>query len=91
MLSTVSDDIVNNTEDTVTLLNRYIDDLSIDLSKDRLKDQMRSLYVEDTRLRFRMIHFEKVRWKNFLSTGNQFTEIELDRNETTLIIGENGW
>ena len=46
MLSTVSDDIVNNTEDTVTLLNRYIDDLSIDLSKDRLKDQMRSLYVE---------------------------------------------
>ena len=45
-VSTVSDDIVNNTEDTVTLLNRYIDDLSIDLSKDRLKDQMRSLYVE---------------------------------------------
>ena len=44
--STVSDDIVNNTEDTVTLLNRYIDDLSIDLSKDRLKDQMRSLYEE---------------------------------------------
>ena len=44
--STVSDDIVNNTEDTVTLLNKYIDDLSIDLSKDRLKDQMRSLYVE---------------------------------------------
>ena len=37
-----------------------------------------------------MIHFEKVRSKNFLSTGNQFTEIELDRNETTLIIGENG-
>ena len=37
-----------------------------------------------------MIKFEKVRWKNFLSTGNQFTEIELNRNETTLIIGENG-
>ena len=37
-----------------------------------------------------MIHFEKVRWRNFLSTGNQFTEIELDRNSTTLIIGENG-
>jgi len=31
-----------------------------------------------------------VRWKNFLSTGNQFTEIQLDRNNTTLIIGENG-
>ena len=37
-----------------------------------------------------MIYFEKVRWRNFLSTGNQFTEIELDRNSTTLIIGENG-
>jgi DNA repair exonuclease SbcCD ATPase subunit len=37
-----------------------------------------------------MIHFEKVRWKNFLSTGNTFTEIQLDRNNTTLIIGENG-
>jgi DNA repair exonuclease SbcCD ATPase subunit len=37
-----------------------------------------------------LIIFKKVRWKNFLSTGNQFTEIELDRNPTTLIIGENG-
>jgi DNA repair exonuclease SbcCD ATPase subunit len=34
--------------------------------------------------------FKYVRWKNFLSTGNQFIEIELDRNPTTLIIGENG-
>ena len=37
-----------------------------------------------------MIHFKSVSWKNFLSTGNQFTEIDLNRNETTLIIGENG-
>ena len=37
-----------------------------------------------------MIHFKYVRWKNFLSTGNNFTEIQLDRNSTTLIIGENG-
>ena len=37
-----------------------------------------------------MIHFNNVRWKNFLSTGNNFTEIQLDRNSTTLIIGENG-
>ena len=37
-----------------------------------------------------MIVFKKVRWRNFLSTGNQFTEIQLDRNPTTLIIGENG-
>ena len=31
-----------------------------------------------------------MRWKNFLSTGNQFIEIQLDKNPTTLIIGENG-
>ena len=31
-----------------------------------------------------------MRWKNFLSTGNQLTEIQLDKNPTTLIIGENG-
>jgi len=37
-----------------------------------------------------LINFKYVRWKNFLSTGNQFTEIQLDRNPTTLIIGENG-
>ncbi len=37
-----------------------------------------------------MILFETIRWKNFLSTGNQFTEIKLDKNQTTLIIGNNG-
>jgi DNA repair exonuclease SbcCD ATPase subunit len=37
-----------------------------------------------------MIHFTKVRWKNILSTGNAFTEIQLDKNDSTLIIGENG-
>ena len=37
-----------------------------------------------------MINFKNVRWKNFLSTGNQFIEIQLDKNPTTLIIGENG-
>ena len=31
-----------------------------------------------------------MKWKNFLSTGNTFTEIQLDRQPTTLIIGENG-
>ena len=31
-----------------------------------------------------------MKWKNFLSTGNTFIEIQLDRNPTTLIIGENG-
>jgi DNA repair exonuclease SbcCD ATPase subunit len=37
-----------------------------------------------------MILFKKVRYKNFLSTGNFFTEISLNTNATTLIIGENG-
>ena len=37
-----------------------------------------------------MIHFTTVRWKNFLSTGNAFTEISLDANPSTLIVGENG-
>lgn len=37
-----------------------------------------------------MIIFKYLRWKNFLSTGNVFTEIQLDGNKTNLIIGENG-
>ena len=37
-----------------------------------------------------MILFEKIRWKNFLSTGNQFTEVELNKKSTTLIVGNNG-
>jgi len=37
-----------------------------------------------------MISFEKIRWKNFLSTGNQFTEIDLTNSPTTLVIGTNG-
>jgi len=42
----VSDDIVENTEDTMTLLERYIDDLDVTLSKSRLKNTMRTLYTE---------------------------------------------
>jgi DNA repair exonuclease SbcCD ATPase subunit len=37
-----------------------------------------------------MIKFEKVRWKNFLSTGLNFTEIDLTKSPNTLIIGNNG-
>jgi len=37
-----------------------------------------------------MIKFKTIRWKNFLSTGGQFTEIKLDKSTTTLIVGENG-
>jgi DNA repair exonuclease SbcCD ATPase subunit len=37
-----------------------------------------------------VIFFSKVRYKNFLSTGNIFTEINLGEHSTTLIVGENG-
>ena len=37
-----------------------------------------------------MILFKTVRWKNFLSTGNQFSEIDFTKNSTNLIIGSNG-
>ena len=37
-----------------------------------------------------MINFKTVRWKNFLSTGNAYTTVQLDERMTTLIVGENG-
>lgn len=37
-----------------------------------------------------MIKFKKIRWKNFLSTGNIYSEMQLDKTETTLVLGENG-
>ena len=37
-----------------------------------------------------MIIFNKIRWKNFLSTGNSFTEIQLNKTKSTLIVGHNG-
>ena len=37
-----------------------------------------------------MITFTKIRWKNLLSTGNLFTEVQLDKSPTTLVCGENG-
>ena len=37
-----------------------------------------------------MIHFKNIRYKNFLSSGNIFTDIQLDKSSSTLIIGENG-
>ena len=37
-----------------------------------------------------MIHFKCVRWKNFLSTGNETIEVQLDRSPTTLVVGQNG-
>ena len=37
-----------------------------------------------------MIYFENIRWKNFLSTGNQWTDIPLNAHSNTIIVGENG-
>ena len=37
-----------------------------------------------------MITFKTLRWKNFLSTGNNWSEIQLDKSRSTLIIGQNG-
>ena len=37
-----------------------------------------------------MIKFKTLRYKNFLSSGNNFTEIQLDRNKSTLVVGQNG-
>ena len=37
-----------------------------------------------------MIKFEYVRWRNFLSTGNAFTEINICKSPTTLVVGSNG-
>ena len=37
-----------------------------------------------------MIQFKTISWKNFLSTGNSPTEIDLCKNKLTMIVGENG-
>ncbi len=37
-----------------------------------------------------MLVFHKIRWRNFLSTGNQFSEIDFEKNNTNLIVGTNG-
>tara|TARA_B100000902_G_scaffold109875_1_gene111452 strand:- start:137 stop:1798 length:1662 start_codon:yes stop_codon:yes gene_type:complete len=37
-----------------------------------------------------MIIFEKIRWKNFLSTGNSFTEVNITDSQSHLVVGPNG-
>jgi len=37
-----------------------------------------------------MILFKTIKWKNFLSTGNQYTEVDFTKNKTNLIVGTNG-
>ena len=37
-----------------------------------------------------MINFTEVNWKNFLSTGDKWTEVQLDKAKSTLVVGHNG-
>ena len=37
-----------------------------------------------------MIVFKSIKWKNFISYGNHWTEIDLNQTKSSLIIGENG-
>ena len=37
-----------------------------------------------------MLHFKLLKYKNFLSTGNYWTELQLDRSSNTLVVGSNG-
>lgn len=37
-----------------------------------------------------MVKFSKIRWKNLLSTGNAFTEVDLIKHKTSLVVGKNG-
>jgi predicted ATP-binding protein involved in virulence len=37
-----------------------------------------------------MIIFENIKWKNFLSTGNLYTEIDFKKSNTTIVVGKNG-
>ena len=42
----VSDDVVQGSEDTMTLVNNYVDQLPVDLDKDKLKVMIKEMYVE---------------------------------------------
>ena len=42
----VSDDIVKEAQDTLSLLDRYVDDIPTDLDKERIKGKLKSLYIE---------------------------------------------
>jgi hypothetical protein len=42
----VSDDVVEGTEDTMTLVNNYVDQLPVDLDKDKLKSMIKETFLE---------------------------------------------
>jgi hypothetical protein len=46
LISENDDEIINEAEDTITILNKYIDNLSLDIEPNKLKNVMREIYVE---------------------------------------------
>ena len=73
------DDLINQTQDTVTILSNYIENMETSVPKKRLDNLMRTLYNESFIYGSLMICFENIRWKNFLS-GNQWTDIPLNEH-----------
>jgi hypothetical protein len=45
-ITMVDDDIVDQAEDTITILTKYIDALELDVESDKLKSMMKELYIE---------------------------------------------
>jgi hypothetical protein len=45
-LEDISDDDIDQAEDTVTILNKYVDNLTTDLDKDKLKVLLKDIYVQ---------------------------------------------
>jgi hypothetical protein len=46
LISENDEEIINEAEDTITILNKYIDNLSLDIESSKLKNIMREIYVE---------------------------------------------
>jgi hypothetical protein len=46
LISENDEEIINEAEDTITILNKYIDNLSLDIEPNKLKNVMREIYVE---------------------------------------------
>ena len=64
--ASVRDDIVEMGEDTVTFLNNYVDQLETDVNKKKLKEYLKSFYIEQTIMFIKA--FRKVRQQNLFTT-----------------------
>ena len=84
------DDEAISVEDTTQLLDSYVDGVDTELDKDRLKGKMRDLLTEAQASEIAMIIFRTLKYKNFLSTGNKWVDIDYTKSKSTLVIGHNG-